>query len=54
MNIGYSHHSVKSIPSIRILTADPSGYAVRYVIDRYGVSPSLATTIVALARLGGR
>lgn len=28
--------------------------AVRYIMDRYDVSPSLAHTIAALARLGGR
>jgi hypothetical protein len=31
-----------------------TSYAERYVISRYDVSPSLARTIVALARLGGR
>ena len=34
--------------------AEPSIYAVRYILDRYDVSPSLARTIACLAMLGGR
>jgi hypothetical protein len=35
-------------------TTEPSSIAVRYVLDRYEVSPSLARTIAALAMLGAR
>ena len=31
---------------------NPASFAVRYIIDRYGVSPSLARTIAALAMSG--
>jgi hypothetical protein len=33
---------------------EPNVYAVRWILDRYDVSPSLARTIAGLASLGGR
>ena len=38
----------------RSIQQTPSTIAVRYILDRYDVSPSLARTIAALAMLGGR
>jgi hypothetical protein len=51
MNIHNAKTARKAVRTARPIPAETNIHAVRWILDRYDVSPSLARTIAALASL---